>query len=58
MDDATFVLVPFNITLLLFGWDELLGYLPIYGVMCMLLTAPEADAWHVPRRLHAQALAA
>ena len=49
---------PFNITLLLFGWDELLGHLPIYGVMFMLLVAPQADAWHVRQRLRAQAVAA
>lgn len=50
--------LPFNVTLLLFGWDELLGHLPIYGVMFMLLAAPEADAWHVRQQLRREAAAA
>lgn len=49
---------PFNITLLLFGWDELLGHLPIYGIMFMLLTAAKADAWHIRRQLQREAATA
>ncbi len=49
---------PFNVTLLLFGWDELLGHLPVYGIMFMLLTAGQADAWHVRRPLQREASAA
>ncbi len=30
-------LVPFNVTLLFFGWRELVGHLPIYGVFLVLL---------------------
>ncbi len=50
--------LPFNATLLLFGWDELLGHLPIFGIMFMLLVASEADAWHVRRTLRHEAQAA
>lgn len=46
---------PFNITLIPFGWDELLGHLPIYGIMFLLLVASEADAWHVRTRLRREA---
>ncbi|HEX9890749.1 MAG TPA: hypothetical protein VGB28_01640 [Actinomycetota bacterium] len=29
--------IPFNLTLLVFGWTELLGHLPIYGIFLVLL---------------------
>jgi hypothetical protein len=29
--------VPFNLTLPFLGWRELIGHLPIYGVMALLL---------------------
>jgi hypothetical protein len=28
---------PINLTLTLFAWEELIGHLPIYGVMAVLL---------------------
>ena len=43
--------VIFTLTLLEFGWPELLGHLPFYGIMFTLFIAPEADAWHVRRAL-------
>ncbi|HYH28321.1 MAG TPA: hypothetical protein VEA19_06065 [Actinomycetota bacterium] len=29
--------IPFNLTLLVFGWEELVGHLPIYGIFLVLL---------------------
>ena len=43
--------VIFTVTLVEFGWLELLGHLPYYGIMFTLFIAPEADAWHVRRAL-------
>ncbi|MEA2662204.1 MAG: hypothetical protein QOH08_1776 [Chloroflexota bacterium] len=41
----------FTLTLPLFGWSELLGHLPYYGIMFVLFMAPNADSWHAKRRL-------
>jgi uncharacterized membrane protein YphA (DoxX/SURF4 family) len=41
----------FTITLPVFGWTELLGHLPFYGIMFVLFMAPNADSWQVRRRL-------
>lgn len=49
---------PFNVTLLVFGWLELLGHLPIFGIMFMLLCASEVDAWRTRQRLRQEAMAA
>jgi uncharacterized membrane protein YphA (DoxX/SURF4 family) len=42
--------VLFTITLPVFGWLELLGHLPYYGIMLTLFIAPSAD----PRAVHTQ----
>lgn len=41
----------FTITLPVFGWTELLGHLPFYGIMFVLFMVPQADAWHARRQL-------
>ena len=41
----------FTITLFVFGWPELLGHLPFFGIMFLLFIAPNADAWRVRRAL-------
>jgi uncharacterized membrane protein YphA (DoxX/SURF4 family) len=41
----------FTVTLPVFGWTEVLGHLPYYGIMFVLFMAPSADAWHVTRQL-------
>jgi hypothetical protein len=41
----------FTMTLPVFGWTEVLGHLPYYGIMFVLFMAPNADAWHLRRRL-------
>lgn len=41
----------FTGTLFVFGWPELLGHLPLYGIMLLLLIAPNADTWRVRRAL-------
>ena len=41
----------FTSTLFVFGWPELLGHLPLYGIMLLLLVAPNADSWGVRRAL-------
>lgn len=41
----------FTITLPFFGWTELLGHLPFYGMMFTLFLAPNADRWQVRRSL-------
>ncbi len=50
--------LPFNLTLTVFGWQELVGHLPYYGIMALLLIWPggkENDAlWR--RGLHETAL--
>jgi uncharacterized membrane protein YphA (DoxX/SURF4 family) len=43
--------VLFTITVPVFGWSELLGHLPFYGIMFVLLMAPNADSWQVKRSL-------
>lgn len=41
--------LPFNLTLTVFRWEELVGHLPFYGVMALLL------AWdHAKRRQNEQ----
>lgn len=45
----------FTSTLLVFGWPELLGHLPFYGIMLLLLIAPNANSWRVRQQLRAQA---
>lgn len=45
----------FTVTLFFFGWPELLGHLPFYGIMLLLLIAPNADSWGVRRALRPQA---
>jgi len=46
--------VIFTATLPIFGWSELLGHLPFYGIMFMLFIAPDADSWQVRRALRPQ----
>ena len=41
----------FTSTLPLFGWTELLGHLPFYGIMFVLFMAPSADSHTVKREL-------
>jgi uncharacterized membrane protein YphA (DoxX/SURF4 family) len=43
--------VLFTVTLPVFGWTEVLGHLPYYGIMFVLFMAPNADAWHAKRQL-------
>jgi uncharacterized membrane protein YphA (DoxX/SURF4 family) len=43
--------VLFTATLFVFGWPELLGHLPLYGIMFLLFIAPNADPWRVRRAL-------
>lgn len=43
--------VLFTLTVPVFGWTELLGHLPFYGIMFVLFMAPNADSWHVRRGL-------
>jgi hypothetical protein len=47
--------VLFTLTLFVFGWPELLGHLPLYGIMLLLLLAPNADTWGVRRALRPSA---
>jgi len=41
----------FTATLTIFGWTELLGHLPYYGIMLTLFIAPSADPRQVRRQL-------
>jgi len=41
----------FTVTLFFLGWPELLGHLPFYGILFLLLVAPRADSWRVRRAL-------
>ena len=41
----------FTITLFVFGWPELLGHLPFFGIMFLLFIAPNADTSRVRRAL-------
>jgi uncharacterized membrane protein YphA (DoxX/SURF4 family) len=43
--------VLFTLTLFVFGWPELLGHLPLYGIMLLLFFAPNADTWQVRKAL-------
>lgn len=48
----------FTASLPLFGWHELLGHLPFYGMMLTLLLSPDGGAPRVRRQLRAGLLAA
>jgi uncharacterized membrane protein YphA (DoxX/SURF4 family) len=48
----------FTMTLPVFGWLELLGHLPYYGIMLTLFIAPSADPSDVRRQLRQGRLAA
>ena len=50
--------VLFTITVPLFGWLELLGHLPYYGMMLTLFLSPDAKSPNVRRQLRAGRLAA
>jgi uncharacterized membrane protein YphA (DoxX/SURF4 family) len=50
--------VLFTITVPLFGWLELLGHLPYYGMMLTLFLSPDAKSPRVRRQLRAGKLAA
>lgn len=41
----------FTVTLFVFGWPELLGHLPLFGIMFLLFIAPNADTWAVRKAL-------
>ena len=43
--------VLFTMTVAIFGWSELLGHLPFYGIMFVLFMAPSADTWQAKRHL-------
>ena len=45
--------VLFTVSVPFFGWSELLGHLPYYGIMFTLLIAPNADSWRVRQALRA-----
>jgi uncharacterized membrane protein YphA (DoxX/SURF4 family) len=47
----TFGAVLFTASLFVFGWPELLGHLPFYGIMFLLFIAPNAGGWRVRRAL-------
>jgi uncharacterized membrane protein YphA (DoxX/SURF4 family) len=48
----------FTVTLPLFGWTELLGHLPYYGMMLTLFLSPDPGSPRVHRQLRAGELAA
>ena len=48
----------FTMTLPVFGWSELLGHLPYYGIMLTLFITPSADPSRVQRQLRQGRLAA
>lgn len=41
----------FTISLFYFGWLELLGHLPFFGIMLLLLIAPNANNWRTRQAL-------
>lgn len=41
----------FTVSLFYFGWPELLGHLPFFGIMLLLLIAPNADTWRTRHAL-------
>ncbi len=43
--------VLFTMTVPVFGWTELLGHLPFYGIMFVLFMAPNANSWRAKRSL-------
>lgn len=47
--------VIFTATLPFFGWSELLGHLPFYGIMFLLFIAPKADSRRVRGAMQARA---
>ena len=48
--------LPFNLTLTVFDWTELVGHLPFYGVMALLVWAPDRDDRTENRRLWVRGL--
>jgi uncharacterized membrane protein YphA (DoxX/SURF4 family) len=50
--------VLFTVTVPLFGWTELVGHLPYYGIMLTLFIAPNADTRRVRRQLREGRVAA
>lgn len=44
----------FTSTLVVFGWKELLGHLPFYGIFLLLLLAPKADSGRVRAAMRPQ----
>ena len=47
--------VIFTASLFVFGWSELLGHLPFYGIMLLLFIAPKADSRRVRAAMQARA---
>ncbi len=47
--------VIFTASLVVFGWKELLGHLPFYGIFFLLFIAPKADSRHVRHAMQARA---
>lgn len=47
--------VIFTASLVVFGWKELLGHLPFYGIFLLLLIAPKADSRRVRGAMQARA---
>lgn len=47
--------VIFTASLFVFGWTELLGHLPIYGIFFLLFIAPKADSRRVRGAMQARA---
>ena len=47
--------VIFTASLCVFGWTELLGHLPFYGIFFLLFIAPKADSRRVRGALQARA---
>ncbi len=45
----------FTATVPVFGWSELIGHLPFYGIMFVLFMVPNASSWHAKRALRAAA---
>jgi uncharacterized membrane protein YphA (DoxX/SURF4 family) len=41
----------FTISLFYFGWLELLGHLPFFGIMLLLFIAPNANSWRARQAL-------
>ena len=41
----------FTVSLFYFGWSEVLGHLPFFGIMLLLLIAPNANTWRARQAL-------